>query len=96
MIDFVLQVYMLIIVTVLPLFYRDTKNGQQCCYAEDGLLIADPPGAGTVLRTNILINAHYGYFENDYFSYLVCCQEDQNSDRCKGYYEKRPIPPVDC
>jgi len=75
------------------LWYRDTKNGQQCCYDEDGSLITDHPGAGTVLRTNILIDALYGYFENDYFSYLVCCQE---ANKCNDYYKQRPIPSRDC
>jgi len=73
--------------------YRDTKNGQQCCYDEDGSLITDPPGVGTTLRTNIIINPHFGYFENDYFSYLMCCEK---SNKCKDYYDKRSKTTTHC
>ena len=62
-------------------------------YDENGSLITDQLGAGIVLRTNILIDAHYGYFKNDYFSCLVCCQE---ANKCNDYYKQRPIPSSDC
>ena len=67
------------------------KEGQECCYDDNGNLTIEQPNGGSVNKFAPKdYKSNIDHIREDILPYIYCCKAGKDHSLCANYYKRRP------